>query len=163
MLIESNPPPATAGQVLIAPMVRLDRWVTGHSPSADSIEQAQRLIGELTTLAQMSLTEMIVPARHPTPETPPDTDEVNALLESVRRVRGALDGKVSAYMLHSITPQLAQQLSDVRRAAMARIEDLEALLVALGAGGEGDAHLGQRFVPEVSEDPPEGGIRTFEL
>lgn len=163
-------PAAEIPDVLLEPLVRLNRWATRHRRMVDDTQlqaAAWGLIGAFDDLLDLAVNELSIRLNVPADEeelrggleSAEEIERLDVLLESVRNIRAYVSGTAAETLrraLRSRAPSLSKTFEDKYTAAVARLDDWERWLVLLGAGADEDADIGRELVPPVPEDLPIG-------
>ncbi len=153
--------PAGLDSLVSAPY-RLDRWQASRRArgqrkgESTTREAAVDIMADFDEVLRVTKpTDFIEVSWSEDSGDPPDrSDELDAALELIRKVRASFAGatyRVFFRYLSSADPELAARFSVRAAEVKARMTELEALLVFLGAGTDDDAHLGEHLIPRLAD------------
>jgi len=161
---------------LSAPNARIERWLVRRRRPISTAElnaTAWALIEDLEVLASAPMPEIEIVVREAAPgeakadssATEEDFSTVNILLEALRRTRTRLAGLGGTTLDRALSARarsVAETYREALSAAVARLNEIERILVLYGAGSGSDAELAMGIIP-ISSDLPPGPSASFEL
>lgn len=162
---------------LIEPKRVVNEWAMRtrrSSPDAALRSSAWGLVASLDEFVALALTTLTTDVVVRPAEEPGVLDEAQAaedvrltvVLDELRNFRHLLRSMQFERLLEASRrrdPKLANDLVDRKATALERAGEWEKLLVFMGAGTEGDAHLAEDVIPAAPEDLPPGPSVSFDL